>query len=277
MAVFIDQAMSRRLERAEGAACAGFVEARRRVAPEAGAEWREVDGTFAMFDGASSPMTQTFGLGMSAPATPERLAELERFFAERGADTDHEVSPLAGVEALALLAERGYRPIELSTVLVQLLADIEALDAPDAPPAAGLTVRVCGDADRERFVATSVAGWAELPELAGLLEGIARAASQNPRMTSFLVEREGEPIATGSLAIHEGVALLAGASTIPARRGLGAQGLLLAARLAEARRLGCELAMMVAAPASTSQRNAERRGFRVAYTRTKWRLRQVAG
>jgi hypothetical protein len=95
-------------------------------------------------------------------------------------------------------------------------------------------------------------------------------------MTSFLVEREGEPIATGSLAIYEGVALLAGASTIPARRGLGAQGLLLAARLAEARRRGCELAMMVAAPASTSQHNAERRGFRVAYTRTKWRLRRPA-
>jgi len=95
--------------------------------------------------------------------------------------------------------------------------------------------------------------------------------SQNPRLANFLVEREGELIATGSLMMHEGIALLAGASTIPAQRGLGAQSLLLAARLAEARRRGCELAMMVATPASASQRNAERRGFRVAYTRTKWR------
>jgi len=30
--------------------------------------------------------------------------------------------------------------------------------------------------------------------------------------------------------------------------------------------------MMVAAPGSASQRNAERNGFRVAYTRTKWQL-----
>jgi hypothetical protein len=35
---------------------------------------------------------------------------------------------------------------------------------------------------------------------------------------------------------------------------------------------GCDLAMMVAQPGSASQRNAERKGFRIAYTRTKWRL-----
>jgi GNAT superfamily N-acetyltransferase len=110
------------------------------------------------------------------------------------------------------------------------------------------------------------------------MEAIARTVSQSPVAVNFLVECEGEdePIATGSLAIHDGIALLAGASTIPARRGLGAQGLLLAARLEEARRRGCEVGMMVAAPASTSQRNAERRGFRVAYTRTKWRQRRPA-
>jgi hypothetical protein len=34
----------------------------------------------------------------------------------------------------------------------------------------------------------------------------------------------------------------------------------------------CELAMMVAVPGSDSQRNAERKGFRIAYTRTKWQL-----
>jgi len=35
---------------------------------------------------------------------------------------------------------------------------------------------------------------------------------------------------------------------------------------------GCDLAMMVAQPGSDSQRNAERKGFRIAYTRIKWRL-----
>jgi hypothetical protein len=31
--------------------------------------------------------------------------------------------------------------------------------------------------------------------------------------------------------------------------------------------------MMVAWPGTESQRNAERHGFRIAYTRTKWQLR----
>jgi len=35
---------------------------------------------------------------------------------------------------------------------------------------------------------------------------------------------------------------------------------------------GCDLAVMCAEAGSASQRNAERQGFRIAYTRTKWRL-----
>ena len=67
-------------------------------------------------------------------------------------------------------------------------------------------------------------------------------------------------------------ALLAGASTVPEGRRNGAQLALLDTRLHTAASQGCNLAMMVAAPGSASQRNAERNGFRVAYTRTKWQL-----
>jgi GNAT superfamily N-acetyltransferase len=67
------------------------------------------------------------------------------------------------------------------------------------------------------------------------------------------------------------VVVLAGASTIPSARRQGAQRALLAARLGYARETGCDLAMMCAEPGSASQRNGERQGFRIAYTRTKWR------
>jgi hypothetical protein len=75
---------------------------------------------------------------------------------------------------------------------------------------------------------------------------------------------------TGAVAIHDGVALLAGASTIPSARKRGVQAALLQARLAHAAAHGCDLAMMCAAPGGASQRNAERQGFRIAYTRVKW-------
>jgi hypothetical protein len=56
------------------------------------------------------------------------------------------------------------------------------------------------------------------------------------------------------------------------RRGL--QGALLQERMRYAAEHGCDLAMMVAEAGSNSQRNAERKGFRVAYTRLKWKLVQ---
>ena len=71
--------------------------------------------------------------------------------------------------------------------------------------------------------------------------------------------------------------MLAGASTIPSARGRGAQALLLATRLRDARARGCNLAMIVASVGSQSQRNAERNGFRVAYTRTKWQRAHARG
>ena len=89
--------------------------------------------------------------------------------------------------------------------------------------------------------------------------------------SGFIVEKGGQAIATGGLVIHDRVALLAGASTIPDARGQGAQRAVLTTRLQFAADAGCDLAMTVAEPGGASQRNAERHGFRIAYTRTKWR------
>jgi hypothetical protein len=75
------------------------------------------------------------------------------------------------------------------------------------------------------------------------------------------------------MRMHEGIAIMAGASTIPSARGRGAQLALLERRLHDAREHGCDLALMGALPGSISQRNAERHGFRIAYTRVKWRQR----
>jgi GNAT superfamily N-acetyltransferase len=265
--MFMDRELSCRLERVEGVVGVTFSEVNR----ARGAVSHDFDGTYAFFDGADSPLTQTFGLGMRAAVTPESLAAIEAFFTERGADVMHEVSPLAGIETIALLAERGYRPHELSTILVKPLDG--SLEAPAVP---GMRARTAESVDRDAWIETSVQGWSADPTYGDMMRTIATAAFANRAMVHFLVEREGQAIATGSMAVVDDIALLAGASTIPAGRGLGAQTLLLTARLGEARRRGCTIAMMVANPGSTSQRNAERRGFRVAYTRTKWRLARRA-
>lgn len=88
----------------------------------------------------------------------------------------------------------------------------------------------------------------------------------------FLAEVDGEPGAAGVLNLHEGVALFGGAATVPELRRKGLQAALLEERMRYAYEQGSDLAMMVAEAGSNSQRNAERKGFRVAYTRLKWRL-----
>ena len=100
---FSDLALSKRLERAEGHACVQYAKARHRLFPDSGAEWMECAGTYAVFDGIESPVTQTFGLALFEELSPAALDVIEHFFIDRGAPIFHEVSPFAGVAALGML------------------------------------------------------------------------------------------------------------------------------------------------------------------------------
>ena len=135
-----------------------------------------------------------------------------------------------------------------------------------------LRVRIAGPGEKETWARIATEGWSESKEYAHLIEGLMRVHLANREALHFLADVDGEPAAAGAMFLHDGVGLLAGASTIPRLRRHGAQSALLEARLAYAREHGCEVAMMGAAPGSGSQRNAERAGFRIAYTRLKWRL-----
>jgi GNAT superfamily N-acetyltransferase len=116
-------------------------------------------------------------------------------------------------------------------------------------------------------------GWThEHPELLEFLLQIGTISTVRKQSLCFLAEIDGVPGAAGGLCIHEGVALFAGSTTIPELRRRGLQTALLHERMRYAFDHGCDLAMMAALPGSDSQRNAERKGFQIAYTRTKWRL-----
>jgi GNAT superfamily N-acetyltransferase len=262
----VDLALARRLERAEGRASAAFVASRARAVPEVGATWQEIAGALAMYDGVGSPITQTFALGVVQPPTDDDLARLEAFFFARGADVNHEVSPLAGVDLFGRLADRGYRPVELTSVLYQPIGGI-----PHESASGPVSVRRVGPDERALWAATAAQGWAtEGAHLEEFMRTFGAVTATADGTVCFVAELDGTPVAASVLAIHDGVALLAGASTRPEWRGRGAQAALLRVRLRHASEVGCDLAMMGAMPGGASQRNAERQGFRIAYTRVKW-------
>jgi len=275
---FADTALAQRLERVEALSTSRFVEARARLDPQSGACWIEVAGAFAMFDGPASPVTQTFGLGMwQAPGATD-LDRLEAFFRERGAPVYHEVSPLADGAALALLNARGYRPFEFTSVMYRPLSGdtLESNDVPGrgasaaAPMDPGVRVRKLEAGEADLYARTAAAGWAEFG-YGDFMRDMARVGAETDGGHLFVAELDGVPIATGALNIHERVAHFAGASTIPAGRRRGAQFALLHYRLQYAASRGCDIAVIGATPGSGSQRNAERHGFRIAYTRTKFK------
>jgi GNAT superfamily N-acetyltransferase len=268
--IFSDRILSQKLERTEARASSSFVESRMKVSPETGAEWIEVAGAYALFDGAASPLTQTFGLGVFDPVTENELDALEAFFEKHDAPVFHEVSPLADMSLLALLGSRGYRPIELTSVMYQPL---DAAIKLNLPLNGKVETRIIEAGEEDTWARTAAAGWAtEAEGLEEFMLNIGQISARADGGFPFLANFEERPISAGMLFIFDDVALLGGASTVPEGRRKGGQSALLDARLKFARESGCTLAMMCALPGSQSQRNAEKNGFRIAYTRTKWQL-----
>ncbi len=222
-----------------------------------------------MYDGVKSPITQTFGLGLFDPVTDSEMDRIEKFFRERGAPVYHEVSPMADIDLVKLLNQRGYHPMELTSVMFRPIgAGIKLTGVKNEK----VSVRLAEVHESESWAQTAAKGWSEQIEFADSILDLCRISAQRPVAWSFFAELDGRPIATGALNMYGGVALLAGASTIPEARRQGAQLALLENRLRYAAERGCDLAMICALPGSASQRNAERQGFRIAYTRIKWQL-----
>lgn len=268
--LIVDVALAARLERTEATANSRFIEARRRISPDSNAAWIEVAGTYAMFDGPDSPCTQTFGLGINGNPTAVNLRTIESFFFERGAAVHHEVAPLIAPELIVRLNDRGYHPIEFTSVMYRRIGPNVPMPMPRNPK---LRVNVASQNQAELWAQTSASGWCEHPDMMQLILDLAQNFVVTEGATAMFAELDGRPVATGVVAIAGGIALLAGASTIPDARKQGAQSALLAQRLQFAVDQGCDIAMMCALPGSPSQRNAQRNGFHIAYTRTKWGLR----
>jgi hypothetical protein len=270
--IYADKDLARRIERGEAAGARAWAEGYQRLFPGDGVEWLEVAGRCAVFAGPDSPVTQVQGSWMGVPVSEEDLNRIEDFFFSRKTRVQVVVCPLAHPSLLGGLAERGYTVAEMENVLAMPLDEKSV----GAPPTSEVEVRRVKPGEGQQWAETVARGFIEEPEFipAGsdlkldesffrmLLAG--EGAEGYFNFASFI---GGRMIGGGGLFIHEGVAMMNGASTLAAFRRRGAHSVLHFARLAHALNAGCDLARVVTQPGSTSQRNAERRGFRVVYTR----------
>ena len=158
--MFIDHALSARIESVEAAQLEGLVRAVSARLPEHGAACAFVAGGCAAFLGQHVPVSRAVGLGMTAPVEAADVEALESFYRSRGTEARILVSPYADESLLARLGERGFRLVDLDTVLVRRLAAAEPRTARPAEGAAPLAVRVVPPEDGAAWVRTSLAGFA---------------------------------------------------------------------------------------------------------------------
>lgn len=266
-ASFLDHALAARVEAAHGHASAEYAETLARRRPDTGATSARLAGGLAGYAGAGSPLSQAAGVGMGGAVDLGEFDRLTAFFHSRGAPSKVEACPLADPSLWRWLGERGYRACEFDNVMIRTLDDPD-----DRPMPAGVEARPSTAAESGlvgSIVASGFFGDGELPPGLG---DIFETMADQPSSTSFLGLVDGAPAAAGVVVVHDGVASLAGAATLPRYRNRGAQAALLRTRLAFAASLGCDLAVVCAAPGSGSMRNALRRGFAVAYTRVSMQL-----
>ncbi len=264
MTLYASRELAARIEAIVISETRGFVESTAVLYPELGAECLAVGDGVAGFCGQDSAVNGTVGLGMTTAVTEADVVAVERFFLDRGVRPVLSVCPLADISVAHWLSARGWVMASFENVLARALSGDD--DIATAHP--GIEIRIAETPEELEAWAELVAVGFSAPELPTAAEyRLGRAAVGIPGRSFLTAYVDGRPAGTGEMRIDDGVGWLSADTTLPRFRGRGVQQSLQRARLMMARDAGCDLAVTEAAPGSGSQRNMERIGFRVVYTR----------
>jgi GNAT superfamily N-acetyltransferase len=260
-----DRALARRIEcsvvrdlERYGAACA-------RLDSSLSVASAHLAGGLALFVAPGSPVNMVFGAGLDGPVAGAEVESMEAFYGKRGELAAISLSPLADETLVAALGLRGWVLADFESVLVRRLGP----DAPRLPDVlADITIATAESTEQRRAWGRLSAGAFEAPQEPSpevLRLGEAMAVRDDSTLLVGVVG--GEDAGAGALWVDGELGWLLGDATLPHLRGRGVQSALLSARCALAEAAGCTLAVTEARPGSTSQRNMERLGFSVVYTR----------
>lgn len=261
---FVDRAFARRLESCEEMPQVEYARVFQKTRPQVGAAVEEVCGGHMVFAGLGSPIGRATGVGLTSPLTSADLDRIEHFYRSHGAPSQVDLCPLHGPEIFEMFKERGYAIAELNNVLFRKLEPAEKFPAPPH----GFDIRRAHLEEAE--TTGTIVETAFFPEGAPeAFRGLIAPLYQMDRALAFVTSAEGKLAAcgTGIVIPEHRVFALCGAGTLAEYRGRGLQTALLRTRMAAAAEAGCEYAVVVTQGGTTSQRNAERLGFRVAYSK----------
>lgn len=230
----------------------------------------EIGGGVCCFGGQGSWLNCAFGVGMAGPVGPRDVERLVAFFDEHHVAPRVELCPFADESFVRGLADRGFRLLVFENVLVRELSE----PLPDALPHGwpeGVTIARLDPADAilaGRFAEVSSSGFHAPGDPPG--EALVRSLRRmigHPAYEHFLAWADGEVIGAASLGVRGPVASLFGATVLGPWRGRGVQAALILRRLVRGRAREARFAVLDSRPGISTERNAARLGFGVAYSK----------
>ena len=265
--LFADLNLARRLELADAAKHIAYAEARAKLLGTGCCAWERIGGGYAVFAGADNPYSRIVGLGLAGPVSEGAFEQVEAFYRQHCVQPTFSLCPLADPTLLEHLNRRGYQVEMFMHVWCRPLVPGETFPAPPS----GVAVRAIEPEEADLWTLVAFRGGLDSDEA---IPNDSVIIAPYPLMTQarcWLAWHDGLPAGAATLAVHDGVAGLFGASTRVPHRNRGVQHTLIAARLAAATADGCDLATVHTEPGSDSQRNVERLGFRLGYTKVTMR------
>jgi hypothetical protein len=209
-------------------------------------------------------------LGVGQPATEDELDAIVELYRRSGVQGfSVNVSPIAQPAELAgWLESRGFKQEGSAAKIYRRAGNPRALETDLR------VMRVTPANVRDLAVA--------LEDGFGMTRGrgavVGRAAEKKPGWRWFVAYDGAQPVAAGGLFAHEGVGWLGYGATVPSHRKRGAQGAIIAARVAAAAEMGCEWVTSETAedrpeaPVS-SYHNMIRNGFELLFLRPSYVLK----
>jgi hypothetical protein len=267
-----DEMLARRLEGVEAAAYASILEA---ADTTAGAEVRWLGSAMLRIDRSpAGRLNRVNLLGVSEPATPEIVDSVLEVY--RSAEVNRvavDVGPLARPPELpAWLSQRGLAESDSAAKVYRAVQDRPAGQKIETD------LRI-----EQASPATEADLAAALQEGFGMTPGRGAVVARSVHLPSWrwFVAYDGTlPVAAGGLYVQDGAGWLGYGATIPTHRKRGAQGAIIARRIAAAAELGCEWVTSETsedkpdAPVS-SFHNMLRNGMQLLYLRPTYEWRQA--
>jgi GNAT superfamily N-acetyltransferase len=253
MLLVADPTVHQRLRKASFARSRTFGDAAQ-LAGIAAPNHLETPTTYAIFAGPGSPLTQARG-----QFTEQDLTEIQSFYRGRTGHWEAVADPFIETDNFNRLLASGATVMNWESILVA--------DPKTCPPQA-----LDPEIEVTEAVGDNVATWAEVaregffgPNPDPMLLQLDQILRSLPNTRRYLALVNKKPAAAATLSVTEGVASLGGAATLPDFRGKGIQTALMAIRIQDAAKES-DLIMMEATAGTSSHRNAERAGLRVAWS-----------